>query len=177
MEREYLKPLPAARYELKDYCRAKVQKIGYVYFSPDKSYYSVPYRYISMHTTIQYTKGMVEVYYNHRRIALHSRNPSKGSYNTNREHLSSTHKHYSDRSPGFFKDKVLVHRNNVARCVEQIIARVDYPEIGYKRAMGVIQLHRAYTFSKEYRCARTHSAPLRKLSRSFACDAVHRYAP
>ena len=57
VEREYLKPLPAARYELKDYCRAKVQKIGYVYFSPDKSYYSVPYRYIGMHTAIHYTKG------------------------------------------------------------------------------------------------------------------------
>lgn len=144
VEREYLKPLPAARYELKDYCRAKVQKIGYVYFSPDKSYYSVPYRYIGMHTAIHYTKGMVEVYYNHRRIALHSRNPSKGSYNTNKEHLGSTHKHYSDWSPDFFRNKAIAHGNNVARCVEQIIARVDYPEIGYKRAMGVIQLHRAY---------------------------------
>ena len=29
-------------------------------------------------------------------------------------------------------------------CVEQIIASVEYPEIGYKRAMGVIQLHRPY---------------------------------
>jgi hypothetical protein len=28
--------------------------------------------------------------------------------------------------------------------VEQIIAGVDYPEIGYKRAMGIIQLHRSY---------------------------------
>jgi len=144
VEREYLKPLPAARYELKDYCRAKVQKMGYVYFSPGKSYYSVPYRYIGKQTAIHYTKGVVEVYYNHRRIALHSRNPSKGSYNTNREHLSSTHKHYSDWSPEFFKNKAVPHGNNVAACVEQIIASVDYPEIGYKRAMGVIQLHRSY---------------------------------
>jgi hypothetical protein len=46
VEREYLKPLPGSAYELKDYPRAKVQKMGYVYFSSDKSYYSVSYRYI-----------------------------------------------------------------------------------------------------------------------------------
>lgn len=42
VEREYLKPLPAARYELKDYCRAKVQKIGYVYFSPTRPTIAFP---------------------------------------------------------------------------------------------------------------------------------------
>lgn len=144
VEREYLKPLPITRYELKEYRRAKVQKIGYVYFSPDKTYYSVPYRYIGRETTIHYTKSVVEVYYNHLRIALHWRNPSKGVYITNKDHLSSTHKYYSDWSPEFFKNKATPHGNHVAACVEQIIAGVDYPEIGYKRAMGVIQLHKSY---------------------------------
>src|SRR5690606_34592231 len=51
IERQYLKPLPDTTYELKDYKRAKVQKMGYVYFSPDKSYYSVPYRYIGRETS------------------------------------------------------------------------------------------------------------------------------
>ena len=144
VERTYLKSLPSTRYELKEYRRAKVQKLGYVYFSPDKTYYSVPYRYIGKETTIHYTKNAVEVYYNHGRIALHSRNPSKGVYITNKEHLSSTHKYYSDWSPEFFKNKAIPYGNNVAACVEQIIANVDYPEIGYKRAMGVIQLHKSY---------------------------------
>lgn len=144
VERGYLKSLPNSRYELKEYRRAKVQKIGYVYFSPDKTYYSVPYRYIGKETMIHYTKSAVEVYYNHGRIGLHERNASKGTYITNKEHLSSTHKHYSDWSPAFFKNKAIPHGSNVAACVEQIIAGVDYPEIGYKRAMGLIQLHRSY---------------------------------
>ena len=58
VEREYLKPLPAGAYELKDYRRAKVQKMGYVYFSPDKSYYSVPYRYIGKETTWLFRFGL-----------------------------------------------------------------------------------------------------------------------
>jgi len=144
VERGYLKPLPAARYEIKEYRRAKVQKIGYVYFSPDKAYYSVPYRYIGRETVIHYTKNMVEVHYNRQRIALHPRNGSKGSYNTKKDHLSSTHKYYSDWSPEFFRNKAAAHGGHVAACVEQIIAGLDYPETGYKRAMGVIQLHKAY---------------------------------
>jgi len=144
VEREYLKPLPVTRFDLKEYRRAKVQKIGYVYFSPDKNYYSVPYRYIGKQTGIHYTKSVAEVYYNHQRIALHPRNPSKGAYSTNKEHLSSTHKYYSDWSPEFFKNKAAPHGSHVASCVEQIIAGVDYPEIGYKRAMGIIQLHKSY---------------------------------
>src|SRR5699024_11246107 len=82
IEREYLRPLPLEAYQIKDYRRAKVQKMGYVYFSPDKSYYSVPYRYIGKQTLIHYTKSNVEIHYNHQRIAFHRRNPSKGHYNT-----------------------------------------------------------------------------------------------
>lgn len=144
VERAYLKPLPETTYELKGYRRAKVQKMGYVYFSADKSYYSVPYRYIGKETIIHYTSSLVEVYYYHQRIALHQRNPSKGSYNTNKDHLSSTHKYYSDWSPEFFKKKAAVHGKHVLGCVAKIMEDVDYPEIGYKRAMGVIQLHKSY---------------------------------
>lgn len=144
IEREYLKSLPAEPYEIKDYRRAKVQKMGYVYFSPDKSYYSVPYRYIGRQTLIHYTKNIVEVYYNHQRIALHQRNPSKGSYNTNKDHLSSSHQNYMDWSPEYFKNKATVHGKYVVACVEQILTGLDYPEIGYKRVMGLLQLHKAY---------------------------------
>lgn len=144
VERQYLKPLPAATYELKDYRRAKVQKMGYVYFSPDKSYYSVPYRYIGKKTLIHFTKSVVEVYYNHQRIALHQRNPSKGIYITNKDHLSSTHRQYTEWSSEYFCGKAAKHGENVVSCVKEILVETDYPEVGYKRVMGIIQLHRTY---------------------------------
>jgi len=144
VERQYLKPLPDTPYELKDYRRAKVQKMGYVYFSPDKSYYSVPHRYKGKETLIHYTAGRVEVFYNHQRIALHRRNPVRGSYTTDKDHLASTHRFYTDWNPEFFRDKAARHGEHVVQCVEKILASQDYPEIGYKRVLGVIQLHRAY---------------------------------
>ena len=144
MERECLKPLPTGIYQLKDYTRAKVQKIGYVYFSPDKSYYSVPYRYIGKSTQIHYTRDIVEVYHYHERIALHKRNPSKGCYNTNREHLSSTHKKYLDWSPDYFRKLAAPLGSNVATCISELFIESDYPETAYKRAQGIIKLAKLY---------------------------------
>lgn len=144
VEREYLKPLPSARYQLKDYKRAKVQKIGYVYFSPDKCYYSVPYRYIGKSTLIHYTQSTVEVYHYHERIALHRRSPSMGIYTTNKDHLSSTNKDYTDWSPEYFQKMAAEHGEGVLACVKGLFIDCDYPETAYKRAMGIIQLHRVY---------------------------------
>src|SRR5690606_39913219 len=127
VEREYLKPLPSSTYELKDYMRAKVQKMGYVYFSPDKSYYSVPYPYIGKSTLIHYTKSVVEVYYNHQRIALHQRNHRKGIYITNKEHLSSTHRQYTEWCPVYFCGKAAAHGANEVSSMSKIVSANDFP--------------------------------------------------
>lgn len=144
VERGYLKPLPDTPYELKDYRRAKVQKMGYVYFSPDRNYYSVPYRYIGKHTQIHYTQKIVEVYYHNERIAIHPRSPSNGIYITEKDHLSSTHRVQSDWSPAYFKNLARKHGAYVEAFVDALINASEYPEISYKRSMGVIQLSREY---------------------------------
>ncbi len=143
-ERQYLKPLPQGRFQMKEYRRAKVQKIGYIYFSPDNTYYSVPYRYIGKQTQIQYTQSTVEVYYNNQRIAAHKREKEKGKYITVKGHLSSQHQAYSEWSPDYFKKKAAVHGKNVLNYISTILSFGDYPETQYKRAMGIIQLSKGY---------------------------------
>lgn len=83
--------------------------MGYGYFTLDKSYYSVLYRYIGKDACIHYTKDKIEVYFYHEKITLHQRNRSKVSYNNNTEHHSSTHKIYSGRNPEFLKKKAAIH--------------------------------------------------------------------
>lgn len=145
VERAALKPLPAQGYQLKEYARAKVQKIGYVYLSADKSYYSVPYRYIGHSTQIHYSRDLVEVYYNDERIASHSRHKVKGHYNTIKEHLSSTHQHYSDWCPEYFIRQAAAVGIHAKQCISMLFDQNDYPETAYKSAMGIIQLERQYT--------------------------------
>lgn len=144
VEQQYLKPLPASSYELKEYRRGKVQKIGYIYFSPNKNYYSVPYRYIGKHVHIHYTTTRVEVYFYHERIAFHQRNFAKGSYTTNKEHLRSTHQQYLDWSPDYFIKLAAQHGAYTQELISKLFLQNDYPEANYKRAMGIIQLHKEY---------------------------------
>jgi len=118
--------------------------MGYVYFSPDKSYYSVPYQYIGHHTQIHYTNTWVEVFYNNQRIATHKRDLNIGAYNTKKEHLASAHRQYKDWSPEYFKSKAKQYGVAVMMFIEGLLNQFDYPEVGYKRAMGVIQLHKQY---------------------------------
>ncbi|URW78787.1 hypothetical protein [Xiashengella succiniciproducens] len=58
--------------------------------------------------------------------------------------MSSTHKAYLEWSPEFFKNKALKHGVNVHDFVSSLFDNQSYPEVIYKRAMGVIQLHRIY---------------------------------
>ena len=144
IEAAELKPLVASKYQVKEYTSAKVQKMGYVYFSTDKSYYSVPYRYIGCQTQIQYTDKRIEVYYKNERIATHERLIHKGAYITNKNHLSSTHQAYSQWSPSYFSqqgEKIGVH---VAQFMAGLFAQGDYPEISYKRANGILHLAKKY---------------------------------
>jgi len=144
VESSLLRGLPQNTYQVKEYARAKVQKMGYIYFSADKTYYSVPYRYIGSQTQIQYTAKYVEVYYRNQRIALHNRVMSKGAYITNKNHLSSTHRAYSQWSPKYFADQGGKIGVNVELFMTGLFLQGDYPEINYKRAMGILQLAKTY---------------------------------
>lgn len=115
-----------------------------MYFSPDKTYYSVPYRYIGKETQIHYTDDWIEVYYYQQRIASHHRNPVKGAYITNKDHLRSTHKAYSDWSPDFFRKKASRYGEAVEAFMKGLFTNADYPEVNYKRANGILQMGNNY---------------------------------
>jgi transposase len=143
-EKPLLKPLAPAPYQIKEYAQAKVQKMGYIYLSIDKTYYSVPYRFIGSQTQIQYSAKHVEVYHKYERIALHERIKRPGTYITNKDHLSSTHRYYSDWSPQYFTDKARKVGINVELFMTGLFQRANYPEINYKRANGILQLAKTY---------------------------------
>ena len=139
LEKEHLNPLPPAAYEIRQFKRAKVQKMGYIYLSEDKHYYSVPYQYIGKYTEVQYTDRVVEVYYNRERIALHQRNPAPGKYSTQREHVASTHRHYTEWNLEFFQQQATKIGPHTEAYITQLILQYSYPELGYKQAQGILR--------------------------------------
>jgi len=145
VEKPYLAPLPAEPYELKEFKKAKVQKMGFVYLHQDKNYYSVPFRYVGHTVEVQYNSREVEVYLDSQRIALHKRNYRKGTYTKIDEHLSSYHRFYQDWSPDFFKNWARKSGPHVEAYVNKLLEKAAYPEVVYKQCLGVINLKTDYT--------------------------------
>lgn len=143
-EKNYLTPLPPTAYELHQYRRAKVQKMGYIFLSQDKHYYSVPYRYIGKHVEVSYTESIVEIFYNHERLCTHKRDFQPGKYTTGKDHLTSAHQAYSEWSLSFFQQKAKHIGLQTGEYITKLILQYKYPEIGYKQAMGIIHLTRLY---------------------------------
>jgi transposase len=145
-EKQFLKSLPPTPYEVRQYRRAKVQKMGYIFLSEDKHYYSVPYRFIGKHVEVRYTYSALEVFYNHERLCTHKRERQQpGKYSTQRDHLSSNHKAYSEWSLSFFQSKAEYIGPQTVKYITKLILQYSYPEIGYKQVMGILQLTRLYT--------------------------------
>lgn len=144
LEQQYLQALPPNPYLIKHYKRAKVQKMGYVYLSEEKNYYSAPYRYIGKQVELQYNQQTVEIYYQAQRIASHKREYRPGKYSTIKEHLSSTHQFYDSWSPEYFSQLAQSIGPKTAEYVAKLIQQQDYPEIGYKQALGIIALKKAF---------------------------------
>ena len=155
-EKEYLKPLPATPYEVRKYAKPKVQKMGYILLSEDKHYYSVPYRFIGKRVEVRYTSSVVEVFYNHERLCTHKRERQQpGKYSTQKDHLSSTHKAYSEWDLSFFQRKGEKIGPETVKYITRLILQYSYPEIGYKQAMGIVQLTKGYEKSRiENACRR-----------------------
>lgn len=144
LEKNYLQALPVEAYLIKHFKRLKVQKMGYVYLSDDKHYYSVPYRHIGHYTEVQYTSANVEVYYNRQRIAMHRRDYTPGKYTTNPDHLSSSHKAYSQWSLAYFQNRARSVGPHTLEYITGMILQRAYPEVAYKQAWGIIMLTKQY---------------------------------
>jgi transposase len=144
LEQEHLSPLPAEPYKVKHYNRAKVQKMGYVFLSEQKNYYSVPYRYVGKHVELQHTIDTVEIYSKKERIATHAKSHRKGNYTTIKDHLSSTHQYYQSWNKEFFVKMASAIGINTASYVSKLIDQQSYPEIGFKRSQGIISLKHKY---------------------------------
>ena len=144
-EKQYLQTLPNEAYTEREFRKVTVQKMGYVYLSEDKHYYSVPYRYIGKKVWICYSHSAVEIYHNKERICFHKRDYRKGKYTTQSTHLSSTHKAYSSWSLSYFQSKALKIGQSTHDYITRLIDERSYPEVGYKQALGIISLSASYS--------------------------------
>ena len=161
IERGALKPLRSEAYELRRFLDLKVQFNYHIAFSPDKHYYSVPWRYRGKRVTVIYTSSSLEIYHKNIRIAFHLRECSANRYTTTKEHMPPHHQFYDDWSPQKMIGWAEAIGTEVKGMIEAVLESRPYPEQAYKACLGILNLARKYGKERlneacaralEYRC-------------------------
>jgi transposase len=142
LDQPALKLLPAQRYEMATYKKVKVH-IDY-HIEVDKHYYSVPQTLVQQYLEARVTQNLVEVLHAGKVVARHVRSLEPGRYTTVDEHMPAAHRAHKQWSP----QRLIAWGQRIGpatgRWIEQMLERNKHPEQGYRRALGLISLHRQY---------------------------------
>lgn len=141
-EKHLLTALPESDFELKYYSEPMVGNNNHVYLGKDKHYYSVPYAYMGIRAKVVYTRAIVRIYARGQQIAVHSRDYTPGGYTTVKEHLSSHHQAYKDRSPKYYIDKAKGRCPALHLLIKLIFEQSKPPEQFYRTCDGLLRVQK-----------------------------------
>lgn len=141
-EKPLLAPLPETGFEVKYYSQPMVAGNNHIYLGKDKHYYSVPFAYVGIRVKVIYTRSMVYIYARGQQIALHIRNSRQAGYTTVKDHLSSHHRHYLDRSPDYYMGKAKAQCPALYLLTQLIFDQPKHPEQLYRTCDGLLRLQK-----------------------------------
>ena len=142
IERGSLRELNPIRYELKKQVIVTVMKNGHIRLSEDAHYYSAPYQYIGKKVKVLYTSSKVEIYCSYEKIAVHERSYSRFKYTSNKEHLASNQRSFTDWNPEKFIAEASSIHHDVAGYITKVMEEKKHPEQAYKSCSGILSFAR-----------------------------------
>ncbi|WNG48150.1 IS21 family transposase [Archangium minus] len=152
LDRPALKPLPAERYELAWWKKARVN-IDY-HIELDEHLYSVPYQLVGKQVEVRATTTCVEVFLAGRRVASHPR-ASGPRPTTLPEHMPSSHRAHAQWTPSRILEWAAKVGPSTAALAEELMRRRKHPEQGFRACLGIIRLKETYGPERlERACAR-----------------------
>ena len=141
-DRPALQPLPATRYE---FAAWKVATVGIDYHVDVAGhYYSVPYRYARQKVDVRFTATTVEIFQDRERLASHPRSLLKGRHTTLAAHLAPAHQQVAGWSAERFLAWAAQIGPHTAHAIAQVLHTRAHPQQGYRTALGILRLAKAY---------------------------------
>lgn len=146
-EKPCLNPLPTTDFEVKKVIFAKVARNYHIMVGEDWHLYSVPFRLVGKKVKVVYTSDWVEVYCDHKRVAIHRRNYRKYDHTTLPEHMPSNHQAIHEQK-GYTPDYFLKQAAAIGPCTHQAVSQIlnakMFVEQTYRSCLGVIRLGNTY---------------------------------
>ena len=108
--------------------------------------YSVPYEFIKRKVDVRVTDTVIEIFYNHNRIASHRRlYGRKGQYSTVTEHMPEDHQAYLEWNGDRFRKWAERIGTNTCKVVNAILASQRVEQQSYRSCMGLLTLADKYS--------------------------------
>jgi transposase len=133
-----LKPLPQYPFVFARWQQAKVSPDYHIQF--EHHYYSVPYQFVRRQVSIKITESLVEVFYEHQRIAAHPRSRAPYRHTTLAEHMPPEHWAYKSQSKAKFLAWAEQIGPQTRTQAEAIFDRKAHEEQAFRTLKGVQRL-------------------------------------
>lgn len=142
LEKGALLPLPATRYDLATWQKARVNTDYHVEL--DGHHYSVPHALARKQVELRFTPTVVEILHLSKRVASHPRSPERGRHTTLKEHMPIGHLKYLEWTPERLAAWAAKKGENVAAMAAAILTGYDHPAQGFKACTGLLRLEKLY---------------------------------
>lgn len=142
LDRPALRPLPATRYELAEWSKARVGPDYHVEL--DAHAYSVPYQLVGKLLDLRRAGAVVECFHCSRRVAAHRYSQEAGGATSLREHMPRAHREYLDWTPQRLLGWARESEPHIGQAVERILSSKPHPHQGFHAALGLRSLAKRY---------------------------------
>ena len=138
VDKPALKALPAQRFELREWKKAKVH-IDY-HVTVQGSWYSVPYTLIGKEVMVCLTATAVAILFDGKRVAFHARTYRKNVYVTVDAHRPPAHQKHLEWTPERMRRWGQSIGERTGAMIEAIIEQADHPDHAYRKCLGLLRL-------------------------------------
>jgi transposase len=137
-----LKPLPTVPFVLARWKQAKVN-LDY-HLEIERHYYSVPYWFARREVSVKISESLIEVFYDHQRIAVHPKASIPYRHSTLAAHMPPDHWAYKAQSKASFLAWAAQIGPHTHAQVEAIFTAKDHEEQAFRTLKGVQALATRY---------------------------------
>jgi transposase len=149
-EKPLLKPLPNEPFETALWKECTVHYDHHIVF--DRSYYSLPTRYIGKKVWVRGTQKLVQIFYHHELTGTHPRSKNPGRWVTDKTDYPGDKLAYLMATPDYCRKKAAEYGSYTERLIQEILS--DHARGNLRKAQAILGLGERYGQELERACER-----------------------
>ena len=142
VEKDYLRPLPAMRHQMKERQSVTVMRNSYVTLF--KHHYSVPREYVGKRVDIVYDAGTIEVFHGLKLVTAHRRDDTPYEYSCKEAHKLPGRRGSYEKDMEDIYGRASQMDNIVLMYLKEVARQKKYPPQAFRSCRGILSLEKKF---------------------------------